>query len=209
MSEQLWWYVARAGGLVSWALCTLAVIWGLALSTRLLGKRPAPAWLLDLHRFLGGLATVFVVVHVAGLVADSYIHFGVADLFVPMASSWKPGPVAWGIAAFYLLGAVELTSLARRRLPARLWRLVHITSLPLWVISTVHLLTAGTDSKNPIVQWSVLLSTTAVLFVTIVRVLSPRAARRRPGSVRALVDPGDTTDLEQAVARRGGGSPVS
>ena len=186
MNQQLWWYVARASGLVAWALCTLAVVWGLALSTRLLGKRPAPAWLLDLHRFLGALATLFVAVHLAGLVADSYAHFGVADLFVPLASSWKPGPVAWGIAAFYLLLAVELTSLARRRLPARLWRLVHITSLPLWVISTVHLLTAGTDAGNPVVQWTALASTATVIFFTVVRVLSPRAAvraARRPAPV--------------------------
>jgi predicted ferric reductase len=187
MNQQLWWFVARASGLVAWALCTLAVVWGLALSTRLLGKRPAPAWLLDLHRFLGGLATVFVVVHVAGLVADSYTHFGVADLFVPLASSWKPGPVAWGIAAFYLLLAVELTSLARRRLPARLWRLVHITSLPLWVISTVHLFTAGTDARNPAVQWAALASTAAVIFLTLVRALSPTGSRCR----RFLNRPGD------------------
>ena len=179
MNPQLWWYVARASGLVAWALCTLAVVWGLALSTRLLGKRPAPAWLLDLHRFLGGLATLFVAVHVAGLVADNYVHFGLAELVLPLASSWKPGPVAWGIAALYLLVAVELTSLARRRLPARLWRLVHMTSLPLWGVSTVHLLTAGTDAQNPAVQWAALLSVAAVIFVTVVRVLSPRAAARR------------------------------
>jgi hypothetical protein len=180
MNEQLWWYAARASGLVGWALCTLAVLWGLALSTRLLGKRPAPAWLLDLHRFLGALATIFVGVHVAALVADSYAHFGLADVLVPMASSWRPGPVAWGIAAFYLLVAVELTSLARRRLTVRLWRLAHITSVPLWAVSTVHLLTAGTDARNPAVQWAALAATGAVLFFTIVRVLSPRSAARAP-----------------------------
>ncbi len=178
MNQQLWWYVARASGLAGWALCTLSVLWGLALSTRLLGKRPAPAWLLDLHRFLGGLATMFVLIHVAGLVADSYLHFGVAELLVPLASAWKPGPVAWGITAFYVLLAVEVTSLFRRRLPTRLWRMVHMASLPLWGASTVHLLTAGTDAPRPTVQWAVLLSTGAVLFATLVRVLSPRPARR-------------------------------
>lgn len=87
MTPPLWWYVAGPSGLVAWALATLAVVWGLALSTRLLGKRPAPAWLLDLHRFLGGLTTVFVAVHIGALVADNYAHFGLGDLLVPMASS--------------------------------------------------------------------------------------------------------------------------
>jgi predicted ferric reductase len=176
VNAQLWWYVARASGLVSWSLCTLAVVWGLGLSTRLFGKRPSPAWLLDLHRFLGGLATIFVVVHVGALVADSYIHFGPADVLVPLAASWKPGPVAWGIAGFYLLVAVEVTSLVRRRLPARLWRLVHAASLPLWVFSTVHLWTAGTDATNRVLRWIALLATGVVIFLTLVRFLSPRSS---------------------------------
>ena len=187
MNHQLWWYVARASGLVGWFLCTLAVVWGLALSTRLFGKRPAPAWLLDLHRFLGGLATIFVVIHVGALVADSYTHFGLADVLVPLASSWRPGAVAWGIAGFYLLLAVELTSLARRHFPGRLWRRVHAASLPLWVVSTVHLMTAGTDATNPAVLSIALLSAGAVLFVTLVRFLSPRSrpATRHAEVVRA------------------------
>ena len=178
MNQQLWWYVSRASGLVGWGLCTLAVIWGLVLSTRLLQKRVTPAWLLDLHRFLAGLSTIFVGVHVAGLVADNYAHFGAADLLVPLASSWKPVPVAWGVVAFYVLVAVELTSLARRRLPSRLWRTIHSASLPLWALSTIHLLTAGTDARNPAVQWAALLSTGAILFATLVRVLSPRSSLR-------------------------------
>lgn len=186
MNQQLWWFVARAGGLMSWFLCTLAVVWGMALSTRLLGKRPTPAWLLDLHRFLGALAAIFASVHVAALVADGYVHFGVVDVLVPMASSWKPGPVAWGIAGFYLLLAVELTSLARRWLPLRLWRSVHMASLPLWAFSTAHLLTAGTDAGNAAVWSAILVSTGAVLFVTVVRILSPgRPVRRRTTSLRA------------------------
>ena len=75
---------------------------GTALSGRL-SRRPRPAWVLDLHRFLGVLAVVFAGVHLLGLVADSYVHFGPAELFVPLASSWRPGPVAWGVVALYLL----------------------------------------------------------------------------------------------------------
>ena len=199
MNRQLWWEVARASGLVGWFLCTLAVVWGLALSTRLLGKRPGPAWLLDLHRFLGGLATMFVIIHVGALVADSYVHFGLAEVLVPLASSWKPGPVAWGIAGFYLLAAAEVTSLARRRLPGRVWRLVHAASLPLWVVATVHLVTAGTDAGNGIVRSAALLSTGAVLFFALVRVLSPRP---QPSSERRQMAEARTpTPRGQAMRR--------
>jgi len=196
----LWWYVARASGLVGWALCTLAVLWGLLLSTGLFGKRPGRGWLLDLHRFLAALATIFVAVHMVGLVADSYAHFGPAELLVPLTSSWKPVPVAWGVAGFYLLVAVEATSLARRRLPARLWRLVHIASLPLWMVSTVHLLTAGTDARNPVLRWTVLLSTAGILFTTLVRILSPRSAPRSAAARTAVAARRSAASPEAAEA---------
>jgi len=194
--DHLSWYVARASGIVAWALMAAGVLWGLAISTKSLRGRVKPNWMLDLHRFLGGLATVFAVIHVGALVADSYVHFGPADVLVPLASSWKPGPVAWGIAGFYLLAAVEVTSLARRRLPGRVWRLVHAASLPLWVVATVHLVTAGTDAGNGIVRSAALLSTGAVLFFALVRVLSPRPQpsreRRHPRVTSAAGQPSGT-----------------
>lgn len=177
MNSQLFWYIARASGIVSWALLSLSVLWGVVLSTRLLGRRTTPAWLLDVHRFLGGGAVVFVAVHLFGLVADSYAHFGPAELLVPLASAWRPVAVAWGVVALYLLIAVELTSLLRRRIPARLWRRVHMASFALWVFATVHTLSAGTDSGNPVLQWATLVVCAAVVFAVVVRALSPKPDR--------------------------------
>jgi sulfoxide reductase heme-binding subunit YedZ len=167
--SHIWWYQARAAGFVAYGLLTGSILLGLALSSRALGRRPRPAWLLDLHRGLGGLATIFVGVHLSALVADSYTHFGVADLLVPFASSWHPTAVAWGVVGFWLLLAVELTSLARRRLPPRLWRAVHVASFPLFVVSTLHVVFAGTDGDVPIVQYGLLAVTGVVTALTVVR----------------------------------------
>ena len=183
MNPQLWWDVARASGIVAWALVTASVIWGLLLSTRLTRGRPTPAWLLDLHRFLGGVAVTFTLLHVGGLVADTYVHFGAADLLVPFASSWKPGPVALGVVSLYLLAAVELTSLAMRRIPRRLWRGVHMSSFVLFWLATFHFVLAGTDATNPLARWGIDLAAVVVVFLTFVRILSPRPgprARPRP-----------------------------
>jgi hypothetical protein len=119
MRSQLLWYSARAGGIVAWALAAASVLWGLALSTHVLGRTPRPAWLFDLHRFLGGLALIFTGVHVAGVLTDTYVPFSLLNVLVPFTGSWHPGAVAWGIVGFYLLLAVELTSLARTRIPKR------------------------------------------------------------------------------------------
>ena len=177
LNEQVWWYVARASGLVAWLLLTGATLWGVVLSTRLLGKRVTPAWLLDLHRYLGALATIFTALHLAGLVADSWIEIGAVELLVPFTGGYRPVAVAWGVLALYVLVAVEASSLLKRRLPARLWRRVHQTSALLWVLATAHTLAAGTDAGNPLVQWLALLSVLAVVFAAVVRVLSPKPDR--------------------------------
>jgi DMSO/TMAO reductase YedYZ heme-binding membrane subunit len=148
--SQLWWYTARAAGIVAWSLLVLSVVWGLLLSGRLRPNGASRAWLLDLHRFLGGLAVVFVAVHVAGILLDSYVQFSLVDVLVPFASAWHPLWVAWGIVGLYLLLAVEITSLLRRSLPHRIWKRVHFLSFPLLVVTTIHFLLAGTDADSPI-----------------------------------------------------------
>lgn len=174
VNPQLAWYVARASGMVAWAVVTASILWGLALSTRLIRRRGVPAWLLDLHRFLGMLSLVFVAIHLAALVADNYAYFGWRELFVLWASKWRPAAVAWGIVAFYLLVAVELTSLVMRRMSRKLWHAVHLSSFALFVGSTVHAFTAGADATNLVVQWVALTGGTLVTFLVLFRLLAPR-----------------------------------
>ena len=177
MTASLSWQIARSSGIVAWALVTLSVIWGLLLSTRLLRGRPGPRWLTDLHRFLGGLAVAFVAIHLAALAADTYLPFGPKQLFVPFTSSWRPTEVALGVTAFYLLMAVELTSLARRHLSRRTWKAVHLTSYGLFLLTTAHGLAAGTDTRHPLMWLAYVAATALVLFLTVISVLSSRTAR--------------------------------
>jgi predicted ferric reductase len=177
VDTKLSWYVARSSGLIAWAVVTASILWGLALSTRLIRGKGVAAWTRDLHRFLGTLSLVFVAVHVAALVADNYVYFGASELFVPMASPWRPGPVAWGIAATYLLVAIQLTSGFMRRLPRRLWHAVHLTSFPMFAMVTLHGFTAGADNRNVAVQWAALTGSLLVVFLVVFRVRSLQPER--------------------------------
>jgi len=185
-ASKVWWYVSRATGIVAWALLALAVLWGLALSTRALGRKPSAPWLLDVHRFLGGLAVLFTIVHFSTLALDPWMTseygYALTDALIPGASKWKPGPIAWGVVAFYLLLAVEITSLVRNRIPTKLWKWVHLTSYPLYAFATIHILTAGSDRYSPLLRWSVMGSVGAVVFFTMYRSIGPgRAASVRAG----------------------------
>ncbi|MFN8035920.1 MAG: ferric reductase-like transmembrane domain-containing protein [Acidimicrobiia bacterium] len=205
MNGHFTWYLARATGLTSWILVTASVAWGLVLSTRV-SRTARPAWLLDLHRFLGLLSVVFVGVHLGALAADSYTHWGPADLLVPLASAWKPGPVAWGVVALYVLLAVEVTSLLFSRIPRRFWRTVHASSYGLFVLATIHGVLAGTDAANPLVEWGALLGSVGVVYLTAIRAIagrfSPRTAPRRAASAAGAPRPAPAaTGIETRAAR--------
>ena len=174
LPAKLSWYVARSGGMMSWALLSFSVIWGLLLSARVLNKRTAPGWALDLHRFLGGSAVVMLGLHLGGLVADNWVHFGWSEILVPMTSRYRPGAVAWGVASMYLMVAVEVTSLLRARLPRRVWRSTHYLSFPLFAASTFHGLRSGKDAHLRAYELAVVVIVVAVMVLLLVRVLSRR-----------------------------------
>ena len=182
MNPQVWWYVSRATGIVAWVAAMASVLWGLALASRMTGRRPGPAWLLDLHRHLGAITVLFTVAHLAALVADSWVHFDVVDLLVPFASEWKPGPVALGVVAFWLFLAVEVTSLLKRRLQAMSWRAVHLTSYLGAIASTMHYVTAGTDARHPFLRWGPTAVVSLAVVFLVFRLLVPRARRTPAGA---------------------------
>ena len=148
MTSQFWWYVSRASGMVAAVLLILTLIWGLLITTKLIDRRGLPAWLTDLHRYLGGLSVVFIAVHLVALVFDNYLVFSWSDLFVPFASSWKAGPVAWGIGAFWGMVVVDGSSLVQRKMKRSLWRGLHYLSYPVAVMAALHAVQAGTDAGN-------------------------------------------------------------
>lgn len=182
---KLWWYVARASGIVAWVMLAAAVIWGILFATRFLGSKVRPAWTLDLHRWLGGLSVTFTAVHVAGLILDDYVDFGAREILVPMASSWRPMAVAWGIVAAYALIAVQATSLAMKRLPRRLWKWVHMSSFGLFFVASMHAGLAGSDVGNRLYLVTAALIVMSVVFASAYRVLvsdrrAPTPRRARP-----------------------------
>ncbi|MDG1877669.1 MAG: ferric reductase-like transmembrane domain-containing protein [Acidimicrobiales bacterium] len=165
MSDQLWWYATRAAGLMTWATAVAAVIVGLLLSTRVV-KKPTGPWLLDLHRFLGGISVLFLLVHMGALSFDSFVDFGPRELFIPGESTWNTEAAAWGIIAAFTLILVEVTSLLRKWINPAVWRMFHAMSIITVAAGSYHAWLGGSDIDNPL-TWVVAgaASITVVLLV--------------------------------------------
>lgn len=199
MNSHFWWYVTRASGIVAWLLLTASVLWGVVLSTKAFPEQRRPAWLLDLHRWLGGLTVAFVAVHIASLVADNYVSFGLADVTIPFASNWKPAPVALGIVAAWGLIAVELTSLAMRRLPKKVWRAVHFGSYLIFWLTTLHAAFAGTDRSQALYQWTGAATIIVVAWAIVYRLTHQKPVRRKPARPDLTAGPPTCTVRQERV----------
>jgi len=188
MTPETWWFLSRASGIVAWLMLTASVLWGIVLATDLFPKWRRRAWLTDLHRWLAGLTVFFLTGHLATLLADSHAQIRVVDVLVPYSSTWRPTAIAAGVAAFWLLLAVEGTALAMRRLPGKWWRDIHIVSYWVFWLTTIHAAFAGTDTSRTLYAVTSLAAVAAVVFAVSYRILArdlpkrPRARAQKPSA---------------------------
>jgi methionine sulfoxide reductase heme-binding subunit len=140
---------------------------------------PRPNWQLAVHRHLAMLTITSLAVHILAIVLDGYTTFGAADVLVPFHSSWKPLAVATGVISMWILLTVEVTSLLKRRMPNRIWQLIHRTSILAYLLSTAHFLQAGSDHRNVFAFGIIVVFTVANLVLLVFRIL---AESRRPRS---------------------------
>jgi DMSO/TMAO reductase YedYZ heme-binding membrane subunit len=201
IAASAWWYLARSTGLIAGVLLVAAFVWGVMLSTQLVKPVKRAAWLLDLHRWLGGLTVVFVVLHLVGLLADSYVNFDLKSIFIPFASTWRPTAVAWGVAGLYILTAIQLTSWqpVRSRLSRRVWRAIHLLSFALLWVVAMHAGAAGTDVGNRLYLVSLVVLVGLSVFIVLYRLLAGTGRKRRG---TRTTSPSNASEPERSVATR-------
>ena len=179
-TDHRFWYLARATGLSAYLLLTLDVVLGVAVRTRFLDALLARWRSFDLHEFTALLALGFLAAHLLALLGDRYIGFRPWQVLVPLASPYRPVPVALGVVACYLLLLVTGSFYARRQIGQRAWRALHYLTFGGWLLALGHGLLAGTDTGT---SWGLLLyagSGFVVATLTIWRFQEPPAPAARP-----------------------------
>jgi sulfoxide reductase heme-binding subunit YedZ len=182
------WVILRAAGIGAYVMVFLSVAWGLIATTSLIGSRVSRATATTVHQFCSTTGLALLGVHLGGLLVDSFSPFGVTDLTIPFASAYRPVAVALGIVAMYAMVAVIVLSWLRKRIGTTWWRRSHLLAVPVFAMSLVHGLLAGTDSERPAMWWLYLATGLAVVFLVLVRGLTfgfrPARAPRPPAEAR-------------------------
>lgn len=166
MSTQILWFTTRGAGIVSLILFSTVACLGLLAVARTQSALWPRFLTVELHRNLALLSVVFLGIHIVTAVLDPFTHLGIGAALVPLASSYRPLPVAFGVVSVYLVLAVIVTSLLRERIGHRIWRAVHWASYAAWPLAIEHTLTAGSDSYSVwllVVQGASILAVSAAL----------------------------------------------
>ncbi len=142
------WYTTRATGLVALVLFTIVVILGTLVATRIGGSIVGRFELNELHRSMSMVAVVFLVIHIATTVFDSYVSTGVLSAIIPFVSKYRTVPVAIGTIAFDLILAVWISSLLKTRMDNTAWRAIHWFSWVAFTAALVHGFLTGTDTRH-------------------------------------------------------------
>ena len=145
LSHPTIWYLMRGSGVVTLLLFTAVVVLGIATTMRWRAGTLPRFVTVGLHRNLSLLAVVFLGIHVATAMLDSYAGVRLSQVFVPLPAHRYGLFLGLGALSLDLLAAVLVTSLVRHRLSRGLWKGIHWLGYASWPVAFVHSVGIGTD----------------------------------------------------------------
>ena len=146
--ETITWNVARTGGFTAYILLTISVALGLALTMHWQTPRWPRIINNELHNFLTLLALIFTGIHVLAVTLDPFTHFGLNEILLPFVSHYRPVWMAFGIVALYLGLAIGLSTWIRPLIGYKWWRRLHVLTLLIFALVTVHGIATGSDTRT-------------------------------------------------------------
>ncbi len=184
------WMMLRSAGIGAYLLLFASVTWGLVGTTAVIERRISKATSIVVHHYISTAIVVLLAIHLVGLLLDKFRPFRVLDLLVPLRASFKPGPVAFGVVAMYVVVTVLVTSWWRSRFGPTWWRRVHVWGTPAFILAMVHGIFTGTDANSPLMWWMYMVTGAIVLFLIIVRGLTAQSGLRRVDRPEPMESPG-------------------
>ena len=181
------WMLIRGSGLVAFALLAGSTIWGLLITTKILGRAAKPKGVTWFHESLGIAGVIATVVHMVVLSMHEFIEFSWSEILIPGKAAWEPVATALGIMAFYGMTIISLSFYVKRFIGQQAWRAIHFGSLGVFMSALIHGITAGTDTQVLAVTIMYVATATAVLLLVVVRVAQEMSPPERVRPARSPV----------------------
>jgi methionine sulfoxide reductase heme-binding subunit len=147
MTDALW-YFGRGAGVSALVLFTVVVVLGVLVRA---GK-PLPGLprfaVAAIHRTTSLTAVAFLALHVGSLLFDPYAQLRLVDIVLPFAGTYRPLWQGLGTLALDLVVLLVVSSLLRKHIGLRTWRVLHWTAYLCWPVAVLHAVGNGTDGRS-------------------------------------------------------------
>lgn len=188
-ANYVWWLAARSAGVVAFLLIAAAVLIGLFLSANLSRRPGLKRDLVKVHQQVALAALATIAAHGVLLLGDKWLKPGLVGITVPFSLAYRPVWTGLGILAGYLAVALGPTFYLRKRIGARRWRLLHRTTVLVYVLAVMHSLGSGTDGASPWFTAVVIATAVPIIVLLALRLRPKRARRAAAGRPRAPAAP--------------------
>ncbi len=199
MSSTTLWYATRATGLMALVLFTLTMVMGITTTTRARARNWPGFAQQEMHRRISMIAVVFLAIHVATSVLDTFVNISWAAVLIPFTSSYGRFWVGVGAIALDLMIAVFVTSLLRARMRPGTWRAVHWLAYLSWPVALAHTFGMGTDAGE---SWVIVLGVACVASVGAALAWRLRQASRQVAARSAQASVAGVPPKHLALAAR-------
>jgi len=169
--DQWWWYLTRASGIVATGLAVGSLVFGAFFSARNTGTRRSPAWWLDLHKYLGGLALAFTGTHVLASALDPNSGIGIVQVVIPGTADTDSWAVTWGVLATYTFAVAVFTSWPRRRFSRKVWRWLHLTAVVGVALAGIHGVQLGSDATAGLFEVGLIVAAAVTVYAITLRLI--------------------------------------
>ena len=191
------WMAIRGSGIIAFLLLAGSTIWGLLISTKVLGRAVKAKGVTWFHESLGIGSLVATGIHMYFLFNHDYIDFGYRALFVPGASSWRPFAVALGVVTLYATVVITMSFYAKKWIGQSTWRAIHMMSFGTFVGAALHGVLSGTDTGHPVVTGMYVATSALVVMLLVIRIAQAAAPATRPRT--AVRKPAPSDPVESTV----------
>ncbi len=174
------WMAIRGSGIIAYLLLATSTVWGLLISTKVLGRAVKAKPVTWFHESLAIGSLIATGIHMYFLFNHDYIDFGYRALLVPGASAWRPLAVALGVVALYSTFVVTASFYVKKWIGQSAWRAIHMMSFGTFVSAALHGVLSGTDTGHPVVAAMYIATSSIVVLLLVVRIARAAAPAARP-----------------------------
>jgi predicted ferric reductase len=187
-SPKVYWYLSRATAFVSLTILWISMALGLGLSNKMARIWPGAPAAFAIHEYVSLLGLAFALLHALVLLGDHYIHFTVAQIFLPFSTTdYRPTWVGIGQIGFYVWLIVASSFYVRSSIGQKTWRVIHYLSFVIYLMGLIHGLFSGTDTGANWASWYYWISGGSLLFLFLYRVVNTIADKLTPRSKRQTI----------------------